>query len=332
MGRKNVCTFIEATPFLLIFILAIVGAQPARAQSLKPVCAALASQISSSGRKRVAVVDFTDLEGNVTELGRYLAEELSVDLVGDAKSFEVIDRTHLKAILEEHRLTATGLIDPQTARKLGEIVGADALVTGTITPFSDTVHLSIKAIDPATAVMVAATTADIPKTPAINALLGESVTSPATSSDSGASHRGANVGGKRVSVGVTAQSHGFLFAVQDCHRRAGSLTCLGSVDNQMQDRRTLDLSCCGAEYSQVIDNNYVQYVLAYPGRYSLVFGTRGQRQELESDLPITFTLSVENFSSTATSVSIVLSCMAYGDAYPRNDFKVALRNIPLSGN
>jgi len=55
-----------------------------------------------------------DLQGNVTELGRFLAEELSGALVNDSRGFRVIDRAHLKAILQEHKLAATGLIDPQT--------------------------------------------------------------------------------------------------------------------------------------------------------------------------------------------------------------------------
>src|SRR5271154_2443233 len=92
-------------------------------QEVKQLSAKIAESISKSGRKTVAVVDFTDLEGNVTELGRFLAEEFSVALAGDAKEFEVIDRTNLKTILQEHKLASTGIIDPQTARKLGEIAG-----------------------------------------------------------------------------------------------------------------------------------------------------------------------------------------------------------------
>src|ERR1700687_3625171 len=90
------------------------------AQDLRPIASNLAAQITASGRKTVAVVDFTDLKGNVTELGRFFAEEVSVDLVGVAKGYEVIDRTHLKSILQENKLASTGLIDPQTARKLGQ--------------------------------------------------------------------------------------------------------------------------------------------------------------------------------------------------------------------
>src|SRR5437879_3154441 len=153
-----------------VLLLLAVAAMPLSAQDMKPLSSLLAKSISASRRKTVAVVDFTDLQGNVTELGRYLAEDLSVDLVGDAKGLEVIERNQLKVILQEHRLFATGLIDPQTARKLGQIAGVDALVTGTITAFGDTVRLSAKILDTQTAKMLGAATSDIPKTKAIEDL------------------------------------------------------------------------------------------------------------------------------------------------------------------
>src|ERR1700687_3803135 len=67
-------------------------------QELKQASAVLAAKISASQRKRVAVVDITDLCGNVSRFGRYLAEELSGELVGDANGFRVMDRAHLQAI------------------------------------------------------------------------------------------------------------------------------------------------------------------------------------------------------------------------------------------
>ncbi len=98
-------------------------------------------KINSRGNIRIAVTDFTNLQGNVTELGRFIAEEISVSLVRKDVLFNIIDRTHLKSIIKEHKLSETGIIDPQTARKLGKIAGVDALVTGTLTPFGDSVRL-----------------------------------------------------------------------------------------------------------------------------------------------------------------------------------------------
>lgn len=153
----------------------------AAGQQLDSVSTALASRLQQAGRSTVAVVDFTDLQGGATELGRYLAEELSVTLAMSAKGFTVIDRTHLKAILQEHKLGASGLIDSLTARQLGKIAGVDTLITGTLTPFGDSVRLTVKALDSQTAGMLAATSADIPRTKAIEELLIRAVGGPPTS-------------------------------------------------------------------------------------------------------------------------------------------------------
>ncbi len=159
-------------------VLTAMATVPLFAQDMKTVSSSLASRIAASARKTVAVVDFTDLQGNATELGRFLAEQLSEDLVNDANGFRVIDREHLKTILQEHKLAATGLIDPTTIRKLGQIAGVDALVTGAITPFGDTVKLSAKVLDTSTAETIAAATIEVPKTKAIEDLLKRGIGTP----------------------------------------------------------------------------------------------------------------------------------------------------------
>src|SRR5882762_4701300 len=97
------------------------------AQDFHSLALDISQHIAGSGRKSAAVVDFTNLDGNPTKLGRFLAEEFFGALFSEARGFDVIDRTHLKAILLEHKLAATGLIDPATARKLGQIVGVQTL-------------------------------------------------------------------------------------------------------------------------------------------------------------------------------------------------------------
>jgi hypothetical protein len=66
-------------------------------------------------------------------------------------------------------------MDPQTARKLGQIAGVDALVTGTITPFGDSIRLSVKILDTATARVIGASSGDIAKTKAIEELLARGI-------------------------------------------------------------------------------------------------------------------------------------------------------------
>lgn len=120
----------------------------------------------------LAVVDFTDLRGGVTELGRFIAEEMALGLASSGKGLSVIDRTHLKMLMQEHKLNASGLIDPTTARKLGQIAGVQGLVTGTITPFADSVRVVVKVLDTETARIITATSLDITKNRTIEELLG----------------------------------------------------------------------------------------------------------------------------------------------------------------
>jgi len=144
-------------------------------EEIKNTSEAIAEALLKSGTKTVAVVDFTDLQGNVTELGRFIAEEMSVALASTDRGFQVVDRIHLIIILQEHKFAMTGLIDPSTAKKLGKIAGVEALVTGTLTPFGETVRFSCRILETETAKIIAASTADIPKTKAIEELLQKSI-------------------------------------------------------------------------------------------------------------------------------------------------------------
>lgn len=175
---KQYKRYVISTSMLLIGIaFSLLHTQKAMAyeKEIKTLSSALSENIAKAGKRNIAVVDFTDLDGNVTKLGRFFAEEFSIALLSTARGFEVVDRTHLKTLLQEHKLSATGLIDPAAARKLGQIAGVEALITGTITPFGESVRLSVKILDTNTAKLIGANTSDIPKTKAIEELLAQGI-------------------------------------------------------------------------------------------------------------------------------------------------------------
>jgi TolB-like protein len=160
----------------MFFVLLVAVSAWGYEKEIEQLSATMAEKIADKGKKTVAVVDFTDLEGNVTQLDRFIAEEFSVALAGAGKGFRVIDRTHLKSIIKENKLSATGLIDPATARKLGKIAGVDALVTGTLTPFGDNVRVTVKVLDSDTADIIDAAKSKFAKTQAIDEMLGKEIT------------------------------------------------------------------------------------------------------------------------------------------------------------
>ena len=145
----------------LILCLLLCGRAFAEPQEidkeLSTLAGKLAAAIKEHGNKKVTVLDFTDLHGNPHgELGKYIAEQLTVDLVMGKQGFAVLDRANLKSILAEHKLTATGLVDPENAKKLGQFAGVDAMIVGTIIPKKDKVSLNIEIITTDTAVIISA--------------------------------------------------------------------------------------------------------------------------------------------------------------------------------
>lgn len=188
---------------LLVFLLTILpSASFSYEKELGRFTHSVAYWLNKESAKRVAVADFTDLRENVTELGRFIAEEVSTGLIeinstgliifqqanvthppGKKRFFDVVDRGHIKSLIREHKLSMTGMIDPETAKRVGKISGVDTLVVGTITSFGDSVRIQSKLLNLETAVAAGAIRIDIPKTKTIEELLGRSVAGIPTISD-----------------------------------------------------------------------------------------------------------------------------------------------------
>lgn len=141
----------------------------------------LSTRIARSSAKKVSVVDFSDLQGATNELGRYIAEQLSVDLVNSSKGFAVMDRAHLKSVLDEHKFTASGLVNPATAKKVGQFAGVDAIVLGSIASFDDSLVITGRVIATETSELLAAEKVTVARSKAINALLAQEVAAAPTS-------------------------------------------------------------------------------------------------------------------------------------------------------
>lgn len=131
----------------------------------------LSALIKENGKKKVTVLDFTDLQGGGSELGKYVAEELTVNLVMNKRDFSVLDRANLKSILTEHKLTATGLVDPDSAKKIGQFAGVDTLIIGTIVPLNGNIQLTAKIITTDTAEIIGAARALVQTNETVQQLL-----------------------------------------------------------------------------------------------------------------------------------------------------------------
>lgn len=93
---------------------------------------------AAQGRVRVAVLNF---DNNSTwswwgdNLGQAAADELTTQLVNSGR-FTVIERAQLAAIMAEQNLGASGRVTGDSAAKIGKLLGAQLILTGSITQFS----------------------------------------------------------------------------------------------------------------------------------------------------------------------------------------------------
>lgn len=105
--------------------------------------------VHAQGKPRIAVMN---LENNSSwawwgdKLGGAAADEMVTQLLKTGK-FSVIERAQLQAILQEQQLGQSGLTNAATAAKVGQLLGAQLILTGSITQFSiERTQLGIRGI------------------------------------------------------------------------------------------------------------------------------------------------------------------------------------------
>ncbi|MCB9034583.1 MAG: hypothetical protein H6553_12150 [Chitinophagales bacterium] len=109
----------------------------------------LAKTIINTGKKKVAIVEFENLDNSQTQLGIFLADEISSslsNLTANQTKFSVLERANLDQILEEKRILKS-FDRSQLAKDLGKIDAADILISATITEFNGLYRLNIKLLD-----------------------------------------------------------------------------------------------------------------------------------------------------------------------------------------
>ncbi len=118
----------------LFVIFATIFSAAVHAQSLGNMGDELLSGLESadSGRARIAILDFESRDRSLIRVSETIREKLTTYIVR-SKKVDVIERKLLKKIIQENSLEVSGLIDEQTGNRLGNLLGVQAIITGTVT-------------------------------------------------------------------------------------------------------------------------------------------------------------------------------------------------------
>ena len=108
-------------------------------------------------RAKIAILEFQGLneEAKKDNMGKMVTEIMTTSLV-NTQAFDIIEREKLNKVLKEYQLTMTGVVDTTSAKEIGKILGADAIVTGSVMMLRNRLRLDARVIDVATGAIMAA--------------------------------------------------------------------------------------------------------------------------------------------------------------------------------
>lgn len=209
------------------------------------------SSFNQSNVRKIAVIEFADLEGNVTQLGRFIAEELITRFFTTGK-FEVVERNLLQKVLEEQKLGTSGYIDQETAISIGQILGVDAIITGSLTDLGENVKINSRLISTETGSVFAVASVNVFKDPTIKLLMGESV--PPAGLNEGTTIQKQHAGLKPPVV-----KNGVQFELQKCFYSNEFLTVIFDVTNLDMDKEITLYDRAEKDYVRFIDEQGREY-------------------------------------------------------------------------
>jgi hypothetical protein len=179
---------------LLVFMLFGCGSAPSSSvnttgmdldAAIKDAAAQMETKIPSG-----TMIALVSMASPSTAFSTQVLTRLESAIVSSGK-LVVVDRANLDKVRAEQGFQLSGEVDDESAKSIGKLLGAGAIVTGSLTDLGDVYSLTLKAINIETATVAISYLADLAKTKRIETLLasrdGAAQTRTQTASTSAAS-------------------------------------------------------------------------------------------------------------------------------------------------
>jgi hypothetical protein len=187
-------TFILALPlFLLIMGCKSVPAANPDEVSLNTAVRQAASLMETrlEAGTKIALINFNSPSAAFSE---YVLDELSSVLVNDGV-LVVVDRASLDKVRQELNFNMSGEVSDQSAQEIGKMLGAEAIVTGSLVSMGDLRRVMFKAIITQTAAVAVQHPADIINDRRVQALLASDAKASAGGGSQAIAYNGQGGGG-----------------------------------------------------------------------------------------------------------------------------------------
>jgi TolB-like protein len=108
-------------------------------------------------KTKIAVLDF-QVQGRQhdnADMGKIVAEWFITALVQEGR-FDVIERRLLEKVIEEQKIGVSGIVDEGSASKLGKVLGAKIVITGTVLEFQNVLEVNARILEVESSSIIAA--------------------------------------------------------------------------------------------------------------------------------------------------------------------------------
>ena len=147
MKKSHVIVFITALMLPLVF--STCGSSPNTTASAQDELDMTLREVSDylnesipSGRK----IAFINIQSTSTSLTEYILDELMANAVND-RIFSVVDRQQLDAARAELNFNMSGEVSDQSAQSVGQMLGAQTIITGRVSQIGERYRLNIRALE-----------------------------------------------------------------------------------------------------------------------------------------------------------------------------------------
>jgi hypothetical protein len=93
----------------------------------------------------IAVTDFVSAEGRVTRLGRHVSDKITPYFTRSGR-FSVQERALLDKVIQEHKFQTSPFVDEDSTREAGKHIGAETVITGTISELNKAYDINATAV------------------------------------------------------------------------------------------------------------------------------------------------------------------------------------------
>ncbi|HOJ87316.1 MAG TPA: FlgO family outer membrane protein, partial [Elusimicrobiales bacterium] len=99
-------------------------------QTVDNMCDNLFSSLDKTKENKIAIIEFSSINSK-NEDAKIIRERITTKFAGYPK-ITLVERSLLDKVLSEIKLQTTGIINEKDMTKIGEMTGADYVITGTV--------------------------------------------------------------------------------------------------------------------------------------------------------------------------------------------------------